>query len=258
MKRLAIILLVLSIFRIGAVFAETTPEDQERGAILVGNSQGDIRDNLIPVAIIGADGLPGPVGATGPQGDVGPIGPTGETGATGPAGAQGIQGEPGVAGPAGAAGPAGPAGPTGPAGPAGPAGTGSGGSSSLGQGTVTVGTCDTSITMAFTSHFSSGTFALDSIIMRDVASACSGKTVNVFFTMDSASSGSFGPYAAGNVLKCTTTIGTIPSGTSATVTIARTDPTCTNTTTSASLGQDLRKIGARDFNETIGVEITDG
>ena len=245
MKRLAMILILLSIFRIGTAVAETTNSDQS--VITVGSNGANIQA-ILPAVWIGADGQPGPVGPQGEQGVPGEAGPQGETGAQGPAG---LQGEPGVAGAPGAPGAAGPAG------PAGPAGTSTGGSTTLGQGTVTVGTCDDAITMAFTSYFASGTFALESIILREVASACSGKTLNIYFTMSAASSGSFGPYAAGNTLKCTSSIPTIPNGTSGTVTVTRTDAACVNTTTSVALGNDLRKIGARDFNNTVGVEIAD-
>jgi hypothetical protein len=69
------------------------------------------------------------------------------------------------------------------------------------------------------------------------------------------SSGTFGPYATGNVIKCTNTIPTIPTGTSTTVTIANSDPTCINETTAANLGNSLRKIGSRDFDSVVGLEI---
>jgi hypothetical protein len=73
--------------------------------------------------------------------------------------------------------------------------------------------------------------------------------------MSANSTGTFGPYATGDVIKCTDTIPPFPVGTSATVTIANTDPTCTNETSAANLGNSLRKIGSRDFDSVVGLEI---
>jgi hypothetical protein len=73
--------------------------------------------------------------------------------------------------------------------------------------------------------------------------------------MSSNSTGTFGPYSTGDVIKCTDTIPSFTVGTSATVTIANTDPTCTNETTSVNLGNSLRKIGSRDFDSVVGLEI---
>jgi hypothetical protein len=257
MKRFVTLLLVLSLFKIGTAYAATPTNTNDNSRIIFGTTKSkNANVNQVLALLVGPQGRVGPVGVAGPRGFQGINGQDGLPGAPGPAGEAGPAGATGPAGPAGASGSSGPAGPAGPAGPKGDPGTGgSGGSSSLAQGSFTVGACDNSITAAFTSFFSSGTFALNSIILNEVDSACSSKIVSVFFTMSVNSTGSFGPYSTSDVVKCTATIPSIPTGTSATVTIANTDPTCTNQTSAASLGNSLRKIGSRDFDSVVGLEI---
>jgi hypothetical protein len=248
MKRFITLLLVLSLFKIGSAYAATPSNTNNNSRIIFGTTNAKTANVNQVLALL-----------VGPQGRIGPVGFTGPRGFQGINGQDGLPGAPGPAGPAGATGATGPAGPAGPAGPKGDDGApgtgGSGGSSSLAQGSFEVGACDNSITAAFTSFFGSGTFALNSIILNDVDGACSNKTVSVFFTMSTNATGSFGPYSTGNVIKCTDTIPSFTVGTSATVTIANTDPTCTNETSGANLGNSLRKIGSRDFDSVVGLEI---
>jgi hypothetical protein len=251
MKRFITLLLVLSLFKIGTAYAATPTNTNDNSRIIFGTTKSkNANVNQVLALLVGPQGRVGPVGVAGPRGFQGINGQDGLPGAPGPAGATGATGA------TGASGPAGPAGPKGDRGDVGPAGTGgSGGSSSLAQGSFAVGACDNSITAAFTSFFGSGTFALNSIVLNEVDGACSNKIVSVFFTMSTNSTGTFGPYATGDVIKCTDTIPPFTVGTSATVTIANTDPTCTNETSGANLGNSLRKIGSRDFDSVVGLEI---
>jgi hypothetical protein len=257
MKRFITLLLVLSLFKIGSAYAATPANTNDNSRIILGTTKAkNANVNQVLALLVGPQGRIGPVGLTGPRGFQGINGQNGLPGAPGPAGPAGATGPAGASGSSGPAGPAGAKGDKGDRGDVGPAGTGGGGgSSSLAQGSFQVGACDNSITAAFTSFFGSGTFALNSIILSEVDSACASKIVSVFFTMSVNATGSFGPYATGDVVKCTSTIPSIPAGTSATVTIANTDPTCTNETTAASLGNSLRKIGSRDFDSVVGLEI---
>jgi hypothetical protein len=257
MKRFITLLLVLSLFKIGTAYAATPTNTNDNSRIIFGNTKTkNANVNQVLALLVGPQGRIGPVGLTGPRGFRGINGQNGLPGAPGPAGPAGATGPAGASGSSGPAGPAGPAGPKGDRGDVGPAGSGGGGgSSSLAQGSFEVGACDNSITAAFTSFFGSGTFALNSIILNEVDGACSNEIVSVFFTMSANSTGSFGPYATGDVIKCTDTIPSFPVGTSATVTIANTDPTCTNETSGANLGNSLRKIGSRDFDSVVGLEI---
>ena len=255
MKRFIILLLVLSLFRIGSTYAATPGNASDNNSrIIFGNTKSKSANvNQVLALLVGPQGRMGPVGIAGPRGFQGINGQDGLPGAPGPAGPTGPAGSAGSPGAPGAPGAKGDRGDVGPAGPAGSGG--SGGSSSLAAGSFEVGACDNSITAAFTSFFGSGTFALNSIVLNEVSSACSNKLVSVFFTMSVNSTGSFGPYSSGDVIKCTNTIPSIPTGTSATVTIANSDPTCTNETTTANLGNSLRKIGSRDFDSIVGLEI---
>jgi hypothetical protein len=247
MKRFITLLLVLSLFKIGSAYAATPANTNDNSRIIFGTTKAKTANvNQVLALLVGPQGRIGPVGLTGPRGFQGINGQDGLPGAPGPAGATG---------PSGPAGPAGATGATGATGPAGPAGTGGGGGG-FGQGAVLVDSCDDSISMNFTSHFSAGTFALNSITIGDLAAACSGKTINISFTMNAASSGSFGPYSVGDTVRCTGAYTfTVPLGqTSAQITISNTQIACTNMTTSVSFGSDLRKIGARDFASVVGVE----
>jgi hypothetical protein len=249
MKRFMTVLLVLSLFKVGAAGAATpTSTTNNNSKILFGNTSSKSTGlNQVLALLVGPQGRPGPVGLSGPRGFQGLNGQDGLPGAPGVAG---------PAGPAGATGATGPQGPAGPAGADGAAGVGGVGGGGFGQGAALVNSCDDSVTVSFTSYFSAGTFALDTITVGDLAAACSGKTLNLLFTMNTASSGSFGPYANGNTIKCTGAYTyTVPSGQSSTqITIANNNMACTNMTTSTSLGSDLRKIGARDFASVVGLE----
>jgi hypothetical protein len=250
MKRFITLLLVLSLFKIGSAYAATPANTNDNSRIIFGTTKAKTANvNQVLALLVGPQGRIGPVGLTGPRGFQGINGQDGLPGAPGPAGATGATGA------TGASGPAGPAGPAGPKGDDGAPGTGGGGGG-FGQGTVSLDACDNSISMGFTSFFSAGTFSLNSITISDLAAACSGKTLNLFFTMNAASSGSFGPYSVGDTVKCTGAYTfTVPSGqTSTQITISNTQIACTNTTTSVSFGSDLRKIGARDFASVVGVE----
>lgn len=113
-----------------------------------------------PLAVVGVPlrGAAGPQGPMGPTGATGPTGPQGSVGATGPTGPMGPMGLQGPTGPTGATGPQGPTGPTGPTGatgatgptgPQGPAGLNGGGTFFSENGTYTVpsGVTDVSVTL---------------------------------------------------------------------------------------------------------------
>ena len=237
------VLLVLSLFKVGAAGAATpTSDTKDNSKIIFGNTASKSSGlNQVLALLVGPQGRPGPVGLSGPRGFQGINGQNGLPGAPGPAGPAGATGATGA---------------TGPAGPAGADGVGGSGGGGFGQGAALVDSCDNSVSISLTSHFASGTFALNTVTIGDLAAACSGKTLNLLFTMNTASSGSFGPYSNGDIIKCTGAYTfSVPSGqTSTQITIANTNMACTNMTTSTSMGSDLRKIGARDFASVVGLE----
>ena len=118
-------------------------------------------------------------GADGQDGEDGLNGRPGRDGQDGVDGAPGIPGAPGASGPAG---------------PPGAAGSGGGGSSSssgtsLGQGVLRVGTCDTDIAASLRSRIavSSGStvFYFKTISLSGIDSACNGKNIDIYL-LDSA------------------------------------------------------------------------
>lgn len=124
------------------------------------------------------DGTPVEViaGADGEDGEDGLNGRAGRDGQDGEDGAPGIPGAPGASGPAG------------PPGSPGTGGSGGGSSSSsgtsLGQGVLRVGTCDTNITASLRSRIArsggSTVFYFKTISLSGIDSACNGKNIDIY------------------------------------------------------------------------------
>lgn len=217
MKRLALFLLIMTLTGAGVSYAETNNPIQN---FFLGDQQlsGDGFNQVLSL-LVGPEGQPGPAGvagrdgAAGLNGSDGAPGPQGPQGVAGVAGAQGPQGEPGRSavtvqlavgstncpnggtqitdgsgvityvcnGARGASGPSGPQGATGATGATGPAGTGGGGGNINGSGQISLGACDTDLTVTFSSIFVADGFILRQINMTDLAEACNGRKIRVFF-----------------------------------------------------------------------------
>lgn len=182
MKKLLVLLIVLSIARIGVAYADPNTNTQ---SYFFGVKNAASNLNQVLALLVGPQGKPGPAGVAGKDGLIGMNGVDGKDGlpgAPGVAGApgkdgssvlavaftgsqgtctsggvrftaangnetfacNGAAGAQGAQGATGVQGPAGPAGPQGATGPQGPAGTGGGGGGTLGfgQGEVTAGACE--------------------------------------------------------------------------------------------------------------------
>ena len=270
MKRFMTVLLVLSLFKMGTAIAATPSSVTDTSRIVFGIGKVS-KTGLNPVLTIirgkdgtrglrgiqGIPGIPGIPGAQGPKGDKGDPGQQGEQGASGGSGAAGAPGasafdifkknNPGstltetqwLASIASGA-----------------------TDTSFGSGTFTAGACDTSMSADFDAHFSAGVFTLNAITLDDVASTCSNITAIIYFTMNKNSGTGLGPYSLGDQVACTFNIGSIPTGTSATIVIDRNDANCrnrgpnpTDNDPGIDMGNDLRKIGAGDFEAAIGLEL---
>jgi len=235
------LLLVLSLFKVGVAYAETPTLPADNSRIVFGLGKAT-KSGINPVLTIirgrdGAKGLRGIQGVPGLQGIPGTPGPRGEQGVAGPRGEQGATGA------------------TGPAGPQGIPGVGGDGTdTSFGTGTFSVGACDSAIGADFDAHFSAGRFVLNQIILSEVSSTCSNINAIIHFTMKAASATGLGPYSIGDELSCSFSFGAL-TGPSSTVTVNRNDASCLNSSTNVSLGTDLRKIGASDFEPAIGLEL---
>ena len=167
----------------------------------------------------GIPGAPGPVGPRGPQGErgeIGPQGPIGLQGIAGPAGSQGPAGATGAAGQTGATGAQGPAGPAGLAGTSvliqqvavgdstqcsgrggtkfisgltisyacnGATSSSTGGSSSVGQGQLDIGSCDSDgqVTFEIATYFRGDDFVLDGVKIFGVDADCLGSKLFLYF-----------------------------------------------------------------------------
>ena len=134
------------------------------------------------------------LGKQGERGPAGKDGIIGKDGAPGARGAQGQKGATGPQGPAGTSGTSGSDGATGATGPTGPAGSGGGGNGGNGTGTVTLGTCDSDITVSVSSKYVpySGTIAnnwvVDVLTISNIdATACNGKRVTVVLLQSNGS-----------------------------------------------------------------------
>ena len=199
MKKFAVILVVLSLTRIGVAYADTTNPSTNQNYFF-GTKAAAANLNQVLALLVGPEGKPGPAGVAGKDGL---IGMDGKDGADGLPGAPGAVGATGPQGPAGASvlavaftgaqgtcltggvkftdgagtitytcnglnGSAGATGATGPTGPQGPAGTGGGGggtgSIGYGQGEFSAGACeaDNKIILGFTRQFTGTDFVFNS------------------------------------------------------------------------------------------------
>jgi hypothetical protein len=145
----------------------------------------NLNDAITSQSILGRQGERGPAGKDGI---------IGKDGAPGARGAQGQKGATGPQGPSGTSGTSGSDGATGATGPTGPAGSGGGGNGGNGTGTVTLGTCDSDITVSVSSKYVpySGTIAnnwvVDVLTISNIdATACNGKRVTVVLLQSNGS-----------------------------------------------------------------------
>ena len=272
MKRLIVILLVLSMGKVAVAYAAETTTTA--GDFVVGSSMQPSDGNVVKdffnpalVALIGEDGEIGPAGVAGADGLNGLNGKDGIPGIQGAPGVAGQDGKDGVGikGDPGTAGPPGPPGPPGPAGKDGENGTGTGGGGSLdfGFGQVTVGACSDSATVGLQATFTGDDFVFETITVSDLKSACGGKPMSFFFKIKPApwSPLQSGNYSNGDSIKCT--FSSIP--TSGLVRIPQfaipaplptiTTTTCVNTTQTSLPSFALNKIGTSDYTGKIGFEI---
>lgn len=221
MKRLALFLLIMTLTGAGVSYAETNNPIQN---FFLGDQQlSGTGLNQVLSLLVGPEGKPGPAGVRGRDGAAGlngndgapgPQGPAGVAGAPGPQGTPGTPGQSVVTvqlaigstncpnggtqltdgsglvtfvcnGERGPQGPAGGPGATGATGAQGPAGTGGGGTSINGTGQISLGACDSNLTVDFNSLFVRDGFILRRINMNDLASACNSRKISVFFPIKS-------------------------------------------------------------------------
>jgi len=224
-KKLLIIVLLLSLTRMGFAYADSNQPITIRNFFLGSTPSSNSNVNQVLALLVGPRGVPGPAGVAGRDGFVGMNGQDGKDGLPGAPGPVGPQG------PAGAIGPQGPAGAIGPQGPAGAPGvvgttvlavaiaegtsecsglggskfvtggtttyacngsSGSGGSGgttfTFGQGRVQIGTCDGDAEVGFTfpTRWSGEDFFLNRVSVSGVDGRCIGATLKIYLKIKSS------------------------------------------------------------------------
>jgi len=233
-KKLLIIVLLLSLTRMGFAYADSNQPITIRNFFLGSTPSSNSNVNQVLALLVGPRGVPGPAGVAGRDGFVGMNGQDGKDGL------------PGAPGPVGPQGPAGAIGPQGPAGAPGVVGTtvlavaiaegtsecsglggskfvtggtttyacngssGSGGSGgttfTFGQGRVQIGTCDGDAEVGFTfpTRWSGEDFFLNRVSVSGVDGRCIGATLKIYLKIKSSGT-IFAPsvgYGLGDVLVC--------------------------------------------------------
>ena len=218
MKKLAILLIFLSLTRIGVAYAAESTVSNVRGSYFFGASSREGADvvNSVLALLIGPEGKPGLLGPEGKSAfdlaaAAGFTGTQAEwlvslTGRNGDsaydiaiqAGFKGTKeewlrtlvGTPGGAGAAGAA------------------GSGSGGGSiGYGAGEVSIGACTDTATVGVKAQFTGSDFVMENLTISGLQAGCAGKTFNFYYAIDSnvatVLKNPAGVYTHGNKIKCT-------------------------------------------------------
>jgi hypothetical protein len=244
MKKAAFLLIILSLMRIGVVYADAAGDSSKNQDYFFGVKNATSNFNQVLALLIGPAGIPGPAGVAGKDGLIGMNGEPGLPGAPGAAGRDGVgilaasfTGAQGTCTDGGTrfvdaagnityacngtgGGGVGPQGPPGPPGPEGPAGTGSGGSTGYGTGTLAAGSCeeDNSIYLNLDYKFTGERFVYDKIFMgkpsegdADINSSCASQEFTLRLTVRTPTApdvivGDSSDYVAGDSIVCTTTL----------------------------------------------------
>jgi hypothetical protein len=242
MKKFAVVLLVLSLTRIGVAYADTTNTSNSQNYFF-GVKSAAANLNQVLALLVGPKGDPGAAGVAGKDGLIGMDGKDGKDGKDGLDGAPGAVGQPGAAGTGvisvaftgsqgsctaggvkftdaagtisyacnGRNGLDGANGVNGTNGVNG-GGTGGGGSLTYGQGVVQVGACDTDgvVAMNVTRKFNGFEFVFDqftfgdsAITDGDVDAACSGLPIAVYISISNTLTKDYTrKYQPGDVITC--------------------------------------------------------
>jgi hypothetical protein len=101
MKKFAVLLVVLSLTRIGVAYADTTNGEDSQNYFF-GTKNADANLNQVLALLVGPKGDPGPAGVAGKDGLIGMDGKDGQDGKDGKDGLNGLDGAPGIVGQPGA------------------------------------------------------------------------------------------------------------------------------------------------------------
>jgi len=292
MKKVLVLLMILSLTRIGVAYADVKTSATDQNYFFgVKNAASNL--NQVLALLVGPSGKPGPAGVAGKDGLIGMNGVDGKDGLPG---APGVAGQPGKDGASvlsvafngtqgncntggtkftdgagnttyacngvnGAQGPQGPAGPQGAQGPAG----GGGGTLGLGQGEVNTGACeaDGKVILGFTRTFTGTDFVFNQFTLGDptqtdgdLKNTCAAKTVSIYFKIGTGTlKNTSGHYASNDIIKCSKVLPAAagwPTG-SPQFTFSSADLACTNQSTNVTVA--FNEISTADYTDRIGFEI---
>ena len=226
--------------------------------------------------ISGVDGIPGADGINGIIGRDGVAGANGVAGVNGVAGANGVSGTNGSNGSNGSDGGAGSDGNTLeiislPAGDETCAFGGTkfvsttgvityscNGGSTLGQGVVNVGACDSEVVISLSTQYLNRDFMMSAITVSQLSGACNGTTIDAMLNVKSSGTkfGSASNYRLSDVVHCTKVLVLSPTSLTNSVTLGASD--CTNQTFPGH-GFVLTDMSARDLSDaddSVAIQIT--
>ena len=276
MKKIFMILVIISLTRVGVAYAADTAAGTQQNYFFGKTSQSAANLNQVLALLVGPKGDPGPAGVAGRDGFIGMNGKDGK---------DGLPGAPGPVGPAGGTGAAGAgiaiAQFTGTQGSCTNGGTkfiagdgtttyacngtnggggGSGGSIGYGAGEVSVGSCTDTATVGLKSQYTGADFVFDTITVTQLNTGCASKTLAIYFKIKSSGTlkNSSGNYSLNDTVKCTYNIpvasawGTSPNPQ---LSIGSGNSTCATLATPGTTFL-LNKISTADYTNAIGFEIT--
>ena len=220
--------------------------------------------------IIGRDGVAGANGVSGTNGTNGAPGSTGATGSTGSTGSNGSNGSNGSDGGAGSDGdtleiislPAGDEtcafGGTKFVSTTGVITYSCNGGSTLGQGVVNVGACDSEVVISLSTQYLNRDFMMSAITVSQLSGACNGTTIDAMLNVKSSGTkfGSASNYRLSDVVHCTKVLVLSPTSLTNSVTLGVSD--CTNQTYPGH-GFVLTDMSARDLSDavdSVAIQIT--
>jgi len=220
--------------------------------------------------IIGRDGVAGAAGADGTNGIIGRDGVIGANGVSGTNGANGAQGSTGSNGSNGSDGntleiislPAGDEtcafGGTKFVSTTGVITYSCNGGSTLGQGVVNVGACDSEVVISLSTQYLNRDFMMSAITVSQLSGACNGTTIDAMINVKSSGTkfGSASNYRLSDVVHCTKVLALSPTSLTNSVSLGVSD--CTNQTFPGH-GFVLTDMSARDLSDaddSVAIQIT--
>ena len=121
---------------------------------------------------------------------------------------------------------------------------------SSGTGNISIGSCDSSVTLALLTNYTDGDFMMSGITLSQLSYSCNGKTLTIIINVKAPGAGveKFGTaatYQLGDVIICSMSL-SLSAGEANTVTLS----TCTNqNSTGARADFTLSNLSARDVKD---------